>query len=88
MYLKLQRDGDTLAAELVGSWRGADLAAIDAELAALDAGGARRVVVVRAITEASDPRVAARALKDRLGQAWADDPALASYALRSASLGL
>ena len=50
--------------------------------------GARRVVVVRAITEASDPRAAARALKDRVSQAWADDPALASYALRSASLGL
>jgi phospholipid/cholesterol/gamma-HCH transport system permease protein len=45
MYLKLQRDGDTLAAELVGSWRGADLDAIDAELAAQDVGGARRVVV-------------------------------------------
>ncbi|HEY0239459.1 MAG TPA: thiamine phosphate synthase [Friedmanniella sp.] len=48
--------------------------------------GARRVVVVRAITEASDPEAAARVLKDRLHQAWADDPALASYALRSAAL--
>jgi thiamine-phosphate pyrophosphorylase len=48
--------------------------------------GARRVVVVRAITGASDPEAAARVLKDRLGQAWADDPALASYALRSAAL--
>lgn len=48
--------------------------------------GARRVVVVRAVTEASDPQAAARVLKDRLRQAWADDPALASYALRSAAL--
>ena len=48
--------------------------------------GARRVVVVRAITEAADPEAAARTLKDRLRQAWADDPALASYALRSAAL--
>jgi len=48
--------------------------------------GARRVVVVRAITEASDPQAAARVLKDRLRQAWSDDPALASYALRSAGL--
>jgi thiamine-phosphate pyrophosphorylase len=48
--------------------------------------GARRVVVVRAITEASDPEAAARVLKDRLRQAWSDDPALASYALRSAAL--
>jgi phospholipid/cholesterol/gamma-HCH transport system permease protein len=45
MYLKLQRDGDTLAAELVGNWRGADLAAIDAELAGQGIAGARRIVV-------------------------------------------
>ena len=49
--------------------------------------GARRVVVVRAVTEASDPEAAARVLKERLGQAWADDPALATYALRSVALG-
>jgi thiamine-phosphate pyrophosphorylase len=48
--------------------------------------GARRVVVVRAITEASDPEAAARVLKDRLREAWSADPALASYALRSAAL--
>jgi len=48
--------------------------------------GARRVVVVRAITQASDPEAAARVLKDRLRHAWSSDPALASYALRSASL--
>ena len=34
MYLNLRRDGDTLEAELAGTWRGADLPAIDAELAA------------------------------------------------------
>jgi len=44
----------------------------------LDA-GARRVVVVRAITEASDPEAAARQLKDRLRQAWRDDPAMEQY---------
>jgi thiamine-phosphate pyrophosphorylase len=49
--------------------------------------GARRVVVVRAITEAPDPEAAARVLKDRLQRAWKSDPALASYALRSAALG-
>lgn len=48
--------------------------------------GARRVVVVRAITEAPDPETAARVLKDRLRQAWSSDPALATYALRSATL--
>ena len=48
--------------------------------------GARRVVVVRAITQAPDPESAARVLKDRLRRAWSDDPALASYALRSAAL--
>ena len=48
--------------------------------------GARRVVVVRAITQATDPEAAARVLKDRLRQAWADDPELASYGLRSAAL--
>ena len=47
--------------------------------------GARRVVVVRAITEAPDPEAAARVLKDRLRRAWSSDPALASYALRSAA---
>ena len=48
--------------------------------------GARRVVVVRAITEAADPEAAARVLKDRLREAWSSDPALAPYALRSAAL--
>lgn len=48
--------------------------------------GARRVVVVRAITEAADPEAAAKVLKDRLREAWSSEPDLASYALRSASL--
>ncbi|RCK68550.1 thiamine phosphate synthase [Desertihabitans brevis] len=38
--------------------------------------GARRVVVVRAITEADDPRAAAAELKARLTQAWRDDPSM------------
>ncbi|MBC8025723.1 MAG: ABC transporter permease [Steroidobacteraceae bacterium] len=45
MYLKLQRDGETIEAELAGSWRGADLPAIDEELAAQSFDGARRIVV-------------------------------------------
>jgi thiamine-phosphate pyrophosphorylase len=47
---------------------GIDAARLDAVLAA----GARRIVVVRAITEADDPEAAARALRDRLP---ADQPA-------------
>ncbi|MGY4721291.1 thiamine phosphate synthase [Naumannella cuiyingiana] len=45
--------------------------------------GARRVVVVRAITDARDPEAAARALKDRINRAWAEDPATRDYALRA-----
>jgi phospholipid/cholesterol/gamma-HCH transport system permease protein len=45
MYLKLQRDGETVEAELAGSWRGADLSAIDEELAANSLAGTRRIVV-------------------------------------------
>jgi phospholipid/cholesterol/gamma-HCH transport system permease protein len=45
MYLKLQRDGETIEAELAGSWRGHDLPAIDEELAAQSLTGVRRVVV-------------------------------------------
>jgi len=45
MYLRQQRDGDTLEAELGGEWRGANMPAIDAELDAAPATGARRVVV-------------------------------------------
>ncbi len=32
MYLNTRRDGDTVEAELAGTWRGSDLPAIDAEL--------------------------------------------------------
>lgn len=41
--------------------------------------GARRVAVVRAITEADDPEAAARRLSERLRQAWRDDPAMEAY---------
>lgn len=41
--------------------------------------GARRVCVVRAICDAEDPEQAARELKDRLRQAWQDDPAMQTY---------
>jgi phospholipid/cholesterol/gamma-HCH transport system permease protein len=40
MYLSQRRNGDDLEVELAGSWRGADLPAIDAELAAVDLKGA------------------------------------------------
>ncbi|MFW6596997.1 thiamine phosphate synthase [Propionibacteriaceae bacterium Y2011] len=45
--------------------------------------GARRVVVVRAICDAPDPEAAARRLKDRLRQAWRDDPAMEAYSIRA-----
>ena len=45
MHLRSQRDGDSLEIELAGNWRGPDLPAIDAELAATSFAGARRVVV-------------------------------------------
>ena len=41
MYLSQQRDGANLEVELAGSWRGATLPAIDAELAALSLDGVR-----------------------------------------------
>jgi len=44
MYLNLRRNGDTLEAEIAGSWRGIDMPAIDTELAAVsfaDAGTLR-----------------------------------------------
>jgi len=40
MHFSAQRDGDTLEVELAGSWRGTDLPAIDAELAAFSLAGA------------------------------------------------
>ncbi len=45
MHLSLQRDGDTLEVELAGSWRGAELPAIDAELAAQSFAGAHHIRV-------------------------------------------
>jgi phospholipid/cholesterol/gamma-HCH transport system permease protein len=45
MYLSVQRDGDSLEIELTGSWRGADLPAIEAQLAATQVADARRVRV-------------------------------------------
>ena len=41
MHLTQRRDGDTLEVILAGSWRGADLPSIDAELAALSLAGLR-----------------------------------------------
>lgn len=40
------------------------------------AAGARRAVVVRAITEAKDPRAAAAALRSQLDETWENDPTL------------
>ncbi|MEO8016841.1 MAG: ABC transporter permease [Pseudomonadota bacterium] len=45
MHLSAQRDGNNLQVELAGSWRGAELPAIEAELAALSFDGARVVRV-------------------------------------------
>ena len=45
------------------------------------AAGARRVCVVRPITQASDPQAAAQALSDRLHDAWRSDPAMQRYSL-------
>src|SRR5690349_8975816 len=45
VYLSVSRDDDTLDAELAGHWRGADLSAIDAELAAQSFAGARALRV-------------------------------------------
>ncbi len=44
------------------------------------AAGARRVCVVRPITLAADPQAAARALSDRLHEAW-QEPAMQKYSL-------
>jgi phospholipid/cholesterol/gamma-HCH transport system permease protein len=45
MYLNLSRDNDVLTAELAGRWRGQEMPAIDAELAAQSLAGARRLRV-------------------------------------------
>ena len=44
--------------------------------------GARRICVVRAITEAADPRAAAAGLAERLRVAWEVDPVMRTYALQ------
>jgi thiamine-phosphate pyrophosphorylase len=49
------------------------------------AAGARRVCVVRAITEAPDPEKAARELHARVQAAWHADPAMQSYVFQAAS---
>lgn len=54
---------------------GIDAGNLDDVLAA----GARRVVVVRAITQADDPQAAASALSRRLAQAWRADPRMERY---------
>lgn len=48
------------------------------------AAGARRVVVVRALTEADDPRAAAEALSRRVAEAWRADPAMQRYTFAAA----
>jgi phospholipid/cholesterol/gamma-HCH transport system permease protein len=45
MFLSQQRDGDTLEVELAGSWRGSELPAIDAEIAALPLAGVRTLSI-------------------------------------------
>jgi thiamine-phosphate pyrophosphorylase len=47
--------------------------------------GARRVCVVRAITEASDPTEAAQRLRAKLQAAWRADPATEKYAISAAA---
>lgn len=59
---------------------GIDLDNLDDVLAA----GARRVCVVRAITQADDPESAARELSTRLRAAWRSDPAMEHYTLAAA----
>ncbi|HET9873865.1 MAG TPA: thiamine phosphate synthase [Propionibacteriaceae bacterium] len=49
------------------------------------AAGARRICVVRPITQAADPRSAAADLKQRLAAAWRADPGMQSYALAAAA---
>ncbi|HUQ08953.1 MAG TPA: ABC transporter permease [Steroidobacteraceae bacterium] len=46
MYLSQRRNGDELEVELSGSWRGAELPAIDAEIAAAPLAGATKLRIV------------------------------------------
>ncbi len=54
MHLSLQRDGAQLEVELAGSWRGVDLPAIDAELAAISFAGIQALRVAVPETVAMD----------------------------------
>ena len=47
--------------------------------------GARRVCVVRAITQATDPQDAAHQLRRRLLDAWKADPAMERYIAQALS---
>ena len=58
---------------------GIGLDTIDAVIEA----GARRVVVVSAITQASDPQEAAQQLRRRLQDAWDADPAMERYVMQA-----
>jgi thiamine-phosphate pyrophosphorylase len=49
--------------------------------------GARRVVVARAITEASDPQAAAARLSQRLAEAWRADPGMERYRMAAFGAG-
>jgi thiamine-phosphate pyrophosphorylase len=49
------------------------------------AAGARRVCVVRAITQAADPQAAADRLSSRLRAAWKSDPAMERYVFQALS---
>ena len=49
--------------------------------------GARRVAVGGAIVEASDPEAAAHAFKERLRQAWQDDPAMEAVTMAAFNPG-
>jgi thiamine-phosphate pyrophosphorylase len=49
------------------------------------AAGARRVCVVRAITQATDPQAAADQLSSRLRAAWKSDPAMERYVFQALS---
>ncbi len=49
------------------------------------AAGARRVCVVRAITQAADPYAAAQQLQNRLRAAWKDDPTMERYTFQALS---
>ena len=58
---------------------GIGLDTIDAVIEA----GARRVVVVSAITQASDPQQAAQQLRRPLQDAWDADPAMERYVMQA-----